>query len=242
MPRIRAVSVDGARNAPRGETAQFDGEVTGDVETVGALAPRARIAVYFAPNTPRGFLDAVAAAVHDRRQRNTVLSISWGLAEVHWQRSTLLALNRVLLEAAVLGITVCCSSGDYGSFADARDREAHVNFPGSSPYVLACGGTTLVGARSRIRSERVWHNHRGASGGGAGAISAATWQAASARGSAPGRGVLTWQRTRSMTGSHLGHGQGMSAPTTASLSGNRVRINQHCAAIDRRRRIVPTFR
>ena len=43
-----------------------------------------------------------------------MISISWGMAEVHWRRSMVLAFNQVLLEAAVLGITVCCSSGDKG--------------------------------------------------------------------------------------------------------------------------------
>jgi kumamolisin len=170
MPRIRSRSVDGARNAPGGETAQFDGEVTGDLETVGALAPRARITVYFAPNTAQGFLEGVAAAVHDARARNSVISISWGQAEVHWHHNILLAFNQVLLEAAILGVSVCCSSGDFGAFADARDRVPHVNFPGSSPYVLSCGGTTLLADGETIESERVWHNKTGASGGGVSAI------------------------------------------------------------------------
>lgn len=170
MPHIRSRSVDGASNSPDGTTAQYDGEVTGDLETVGAIAPRARITVYFAPNTARGFFEAVEAAVHDGRARNSVISISWGQAEVHWHRNVLLAFNQVLLEAAILGISVCCSSGDYGAFADAHDRVPHVNFPGSSPYVLSCGGTTLLADGETIQSERVWHNETGASGGGVSAI------------------------------------------------------------------------
>jgi kumamolisin len=237
MPRIQARSVDGARNAPRGRTAQFDGEVTGDLETVSALAPRARIAVYFAPNSPRGFFEAVAAAVHDRRQRNTVLSISWGMAEPHWRRSSLIAFNQVLQEAAVLGITVCVSSGDHGPFADANDRRAHVNFPASSPYVLACGGTTLVGARGRIRSECVWHNHTGASGGGVSAIfPQPSWQRGiraprTASGSL-GRGVpdvaanadpLTGYRIFGHGHWHVGAGTSAAAPLWAGLV---ARLNQ----------------
>lgn len=177
MPDIRWKSVHGARNAPNGDTAMFDGEVTGDVQTVGAIAPRARIVVYFAPNTHRGFFEAISEAVHDPRARNTVVSISWGQAEVHWRRRTVSALNRVLLEAAALGVTVCCSSGDFGAYADQNDRTPHVNFPGSSPYALACGGTTLIGKRDRIDSERVWNNHTGASGGGvSGIFELPAWQ------------------------------------------------------------------
>lgn len=180
LPDIRWKSVHGARNAPNGDTAMFDGEVTGDIQTVGAIAPRARIVVYFAPNTHRGFFEAISEAVHDPKNRNSVVSISWGQAEVHWRHRTVSALNRVLLEAAALGVTVCCSSGDFGAFADQNDRVPHVNFPGSSPYALACGGTTLIGDRDRIHSERVWNNHTGASGGGVSAIfELPAWQQAS---------------------------------------------------------------
>jgi len=237
MPRIRAKSVDGVRNAPRGPTAQFDGEVTGDIETVGAIAPRAEIAVYFGPNTSRGFFECVAAAVHDERAHNHVLSISWGQAEVHWRRSTLMGFDRLLLEAAVLGITVCCSSGDSGSFADKRDRVAHVNYPGSSPYVLSCGGTTLHGTGARIRSETVWHNATGASGGGVSSIFAKPhWQrdmqVPRARGGFEGRGVpdvaanadpLTGYRIYGHGAWHVGAGTSAAAPLWAGLV---ARINQ----------------
>ncbi len=237
MPRIRAKSVDGVRNAPRGPTAQFDGEISGDIETVGAIAPRAEISVYFGPNTSRGFFECVAAAVHDEGAQNNVLSISWGQAEAHWRRSTLIGFDRLLLEAAVRGITVCCSSGDYGSFADRRDRVAHVNYPGSSPYVLSCGGTTLHGKRSRIHSETVWHNATGASGGGISSVFAKPhWQAhvsvPLARGGFEGRGVpdvaanadpLTGYRVFVHGAWHVGAGTSASSPLWAGLI---ARINQ----------------
>ncbi len=43
---------------PAGDPNSADGEVALDIEVVGSIAPGARIAVYFAPNTDRGFLDA----------------------------------------------------------------------------------------------------------------------------------------------------------------------------------------
>jgi kumamolisin len=237
MPEIRVRSVSGARNAPYGESRAYDGEVTGDVQTVGALAPGARIVVYFAPNDTRGFFEAVAAAVHDRRQGNTVLSISWGQGEVHWHRGVMRAFDRVLLEAAVLGVTVCCSSGDWGAFADTNDRVAHVNYPGSSPYVLACGGTTLHGERGTIGSERVWHNHTGASGGGVSdAFPRPSWQEGlripRATGGHRGRGVpdvasnadpLTGYRVFVHGAWHVGAGTSASAPLWAGLI---ARINE----------------
>src|SRR3982074_1413245 len=64
QPRVTAVSVDGGSNSP-GVPSGPDGEVMLDIEVVGAVAPGARIAVYFAPNTDQGFIDAVSTAVHD---------------------------------------------------------------------------------------------------------------------------------------------------------------------------------
>jgi kumamolisin len=236
-PAFRSISVCGARNAPAGATRAFDGEVTGDIETAGAIAPRARVGVYFAPNTARGFLEAVAAAVHDPRQRITVLSISWGQAEVHWRRRTLQHLNRILLEAAALGVTVCCASGDHGSFADLFDRQPHVCFPGSSPWSLACGGTSLVGSRGRIVSETVWHNTAGASGGGVSEIfPMPAWQQHSrvpkTTSGRRGRGVpdvashadpLKGYRFFCLGKWHVGAGTSASAPLWAGLI---ARLNQ----------------
>ena len=236
-PTYVAVSVSGAKNAPYGPTASFDGEVTGDIETIGALAPGARVAVYFAPNTARGFLDAVARAVHDPRRQISVLSISWGQAEVHWARRTLRALNEVLLEAAVLGVSVCCASGDHGAFADLRDRVPHVTFPASSPYALACGGTTLVAKRKRIVSERVWNNKTGASGGGVSVVfPTPTWQRFSrvpkASNRRRGRGVpdvasnadpQTGFRIYGHGAWHVGAGTSAAAPLWAALI---ARLNQ----------------
>lgn len=231
MPRYSTVSVCGARNAPAGLGAAYDGEVTGDIETIGAIVPAARITVYFAPNTTRGFFEAVSTAVHDATRNITVLSISWGQAEVHWRLRTLLGMNRVLLEAAAMGVTVCCSSGDHGSFADTRDRNPHVCFPGSSPWALACGGTTLIGKGRRIVSETVWHNATGASGGGVSVIlPRPRWQKhsrvpLSAR-KTRGRGVpdvaahadpLIGYRFYCAGGWHVGAGTSASAPMWAGL-------------------------
>ena len=52
-----------------------------DIEVAGAVAPKAKIVVYFAPNTDAGFLDAIASAVHDTVNKPSVISISWGAAE-----------------------------------------------------------------------------------------------------------------------------------------------------------------
>jgi len=42
-----------------------DGEVMLDIEVAASVAPGAKIAVYFTPNTDQGFMDAITTAVHD---------------------------------------------------------------------------------------------------------------------------------------------------------------------------------
>src|SRR6185312_5345019 len=64
-PAVTAVSVDQASNPPTGDPNGPDGEVMLDIEVAGAIAPAAAIAVYFAPNTDAGFLDAITTAIHD---------------------------------------------------------------------------------------------------------------------------------------------------------------------------------
>lgn len=162
-PQVVTVGVDGGANAPTGSPDGPDGEVMLDVEVIGALAPGARQVVYFAPNTDRGFLDAVTTAIHDDTHRPSVVSISWGGAESSWTRQALTAFDGAFADAGALGVTVCVASGDDGSSDRVTDGRAHVDFPASSPHVLACGGTRLTST-----DEVVWGTvpGRGAGGGG----------------------------------------------------------------------------
>jgi kumamolisin len=163
-----AVSVDGAQNSPTGDPNGPDGEVVLDIEIAGGVAPGARLAVYFGPNTDQGFLDAINAAIHDQVRRPSVISISWGAAESQWTPQAMNAFNAAFHDAALMGISVCAASGDSGSSDGEVDRNVHVDFPASSPWVLGCGGTTLVAHGTTIQSETVWDNgtNGGATGGG----------------------------------------------------------------------------
>lgn len=165
-PNITAVSVDGGQNSPGSDA---DGEVMLDIEVVGAIASGANIAVYFAPNTEQGFVDAITDAVHDTSRSPSVVSISWGGPEDSWTQQGQTAMNSALQDAASLGVTVTVAAGDNGSTDGAGDSMLHVDFPASSPYALACGGTTLRASGTSISSEVVWNeiaNNEGATGGG----------------------------------------------------------------------------
>ncbi|MFD9893463.1 protease pro-enzyme activation domain-containing protein [Amycolatopsis sp. NPDC059027] len=165
-PTIRAVEVDGAKNAPTGDPSSADGEVLLDIEVAGALAPKATQLVYFAPNTDRGFLDAVSTAVH-ATPTPAAVSISWGQSEDQWTAQARAAMDQVFTDAAALGVTVCVASGDNGSGDGQNDGKAHVDFPAASPHALACGGTRLeAGPDGKITSETVWNEPSGGATGG----------------------------------------------------------------------------
>src|SRR5208282_5666472 len=157
-----AVSVDGGTNSP-GDPSGPDAEVMLDIEVSGAIAPGAKIAVYFAPNTDQGFLDAVTTAVHDTTNQPSVISISWGQAESEWTSQALTNFDQAFQAAAAIGVTVCIAAGDNGSSDGVTDGSNHVDFPASDPFVLGCGGTTIKTSNNQIVSETVWNG--GASGG-----------------------------------------------------------------------------
>jgi kumamolisin len=167
-PRISMVSVDHGRNNPTGDPNGPDGEVMLDIEVAGALAYMAGIAVYFAPNTDAGFVDALTSAVHDAQNKPSVISISWGGPESSWTPQAMTAFDQALQDAAAMGITVCVASGDDGSSDGLDDGADHVDFPASSPHCLACGGTSLEAQGESITSEVAWNDGagRGATGGG----------------------------------------------------------------------------
>ncbi|MCI4372557.1 MAG: S53 family peptidase [Thermoplasmata archaeon] len=168
-PTVVAVSVDGVTNAPSGDPKGPDGEVQLDLEVAGSIAPGASLVAYFAPNTDSGFLDGLSAAVHDSVRRPSVISISWGGPEDSWTAQGRSALNAVCEDAASMGITVLVAAGDGGATDGVGGGPFVVDFPASSPFVLACGGTSLKLDGSTISSEVVWNDLAagdGATGGG----------------------------------------------------------------------------
>jgi kumamolisin len=165
QPTVISVSVDKGKNAPTNANSA-DGEVQLDIEVIGAVAPGAKIVVYFAPNTSQGFQDALTTAIHDTTNQPSVISISWGSAESTWTAQAMTAFDSAAQDAAALGVTICAASGDSGSSDGVTDGANHVDFPASSPNILACGGTSLQSSNGEITSETVWNDASGAGGGG----------------------------------------------------------------------------
>ena len=148
-----------------------------DMEIIGTVAPGAKIVMYFVEDGKDGSeqqcLQAVTTAVHDSSADLSILSLSWGVPEFEHgesggrrtraQKQFQENLNDVLETAAHLGITVCVASGDNASAGFLNDPKlgwdgkAHVDFPASSPFVLACGGTHVIDASEANLREEAWH-------------------------------------------------------------------------------------
>jgi kumamolisin len=165
-PQVTAVPVDNAQNTFTGQGA--DGEVALDIQVAGAVAPGARIAVYFTPNDPsgRGFIDAVSAAVNDAVNAPSVISISWGGPDEDPTDNFLMNFEKVLQSAMMMNVTVCTAAGDNGAADETPrdtqgqplwDGQVHTDYPSSSQFALACGGTRLIANGNTIESETVWN-------------------------------------------------------------------------------------
>src|SRR6202012_3227558 len=180
-----------------GKDTNADGEVMLDIEVVGAVANGAQIAVYFAPNTDQGFIDAVTTAVHDMTNSPSVISISWGGPEDSWTTQARTQMDQAFTDAGGLGITVTAAA-EGGSTDGATDGKQHVDFPASAPHALGCGGTSLHASGATISSETVWGGGAAANGatggGGVGEFALPSYQADAkvpdnVDTSKPGRGV-----------------------------------------------------
>jgi kumamolisin len=78
-----------------------------------------------------------------------------------------------------MGITVTTATGDFGAKALLNAPSLTVQYPSTSPYVLACGGTRLaVDADNQITDEATWNSGTTGSAGGVSAFATLPqWQA-----------------------------------------------------------------
>jgi len=115
--------------------------------------------VYFAPNTAQGKYNALTTALADRKNNPSVLSCSWGMYEAGFPPQDLSVLDWAYQFSVLAHVTICSSSGDRGD-GSAICGKPSVQFPASSPYVLACGGTHLIADQDQL-DESVWDESLG---------------------------------------------------------------------------------
>jgi Pro-kumamolisin, activation domain/IPT/TIG domain len=183
LSRLHVHSVDGGQPAGSGS-----GEAILDVEDVSAIAPGADIDVYVgvSPGSDGTIYDPVDgyAAIIDA-DTDQVISTSWGLCEqaVQAGQPGLQAAENLLFEqAAAQGQSVFAAAGDNGSddcntfetsTPVAGQNPLSVDDPGSQPYVVSVGGTTIDDAATQPPAEHVWND--GADGGGGGGGISQSW-------------------------------------------------------------------
>lgn len=145
-----------------GTTSEKNEETTMDLTLMGAQVPASDIYMYIAKDAKfSNFALAFNQMVVDNHA--AVMSVSWGLCERGTGRLIMKTENAIFKQAAAQGIALFASSGDDGAY-DCKQKKLNwdVDFPSSSPYVTAVGGTTMHHSDGVRQSESAWSG----SGGG----------------------------------------------------------------------------
>jgi kumamolisin len=150
------------------------GETTQDISIAGAAARGASLAVYFTTFDQPGWVDLLLRVVHPSPGDPlcSVLSTSFyvsngddpvELAADHVTIAWVNAVSAALQDMAIQGVTFCTVSGDYGVNCSAygkgpSDGLQHVVYPGSDPWALCCGGTTIGNIVGNTCDEWNWND------------------------------------------------------------------------------------
>lgn len=142
--------------APGVTPEEAGGEFTMDIQAVHAMAPEANIVYVVGSEATWGdkLLDGFATIVDQRLADVVSTSVMAGYTPGS-APDAIAAYERLFQEAAVEGITFTFASGDSGG--GLVDGVRTVEYPPSSPWVTAVGGTTLaIGPRNGYLREIVW--------------------------------------------------------------------------------------
>ena len=161
-PVVRQFAMPGATR----DTGTAPEETVLDIEALASLAPGlARITPIYVPldqGFSNSFLLFMFGALDPSRQEGKlpdILSISDGVCESRFTRDQLRLGERLLVQAAALGITALSASGDLG-FRGCFINRPGTMFPASSPFVTSVGGTDLkLTRRNGIASQIVWSTY-----------------------------------------------------------------------------------
>jgi subtilase family serine protease len=141
-----------------------------DVEWSGAIATGANIVfVYVGSNSTFNVYDSVHYAVDENIA--PIISISYGSCETDLDATDISTVEAWGAQAVAQGQTIVASSGDSGStscfgytgttdggqtFTTAMDQALAVNYPASSAYVTAAGGTEITATDSLSTNSTYW--------------------------------------------------------------------------------------
>jgi subtilase family serine protease len=154
-------------------------ETTLDVDWAHAMAPGAAINLVVTPNAETQGVQGIPNMQHAQafalsHHLGTIWSNSWATTEQAFHTAaSIQVLNRFYAKAAAAGISAFFATGDSGvANTDKQGRLfpfPTVNYPSSSPDVVAVGGTEVTHPTASITSyqpESVWNDGFGAGGGG----------------------------------------------------------------------------
>ncbi len=134
------------------------GEETLDVEAVHGMAPAAKIVYVGAPNNFQD-LDAALNFVVDRHVASIVTN-SYGWTTELLPFGYIKPFEDIIMQGVAEGIGIYFSSGDYSDESLVMGYRT-ADWPASSPWVTAVGGTTLaVGASNNYLFETGWGTTR----------------------------------------------------------------------------------
>jgi kumamolisin len=154
--RLNVVTVDGGAGPISDESGSTESDL--DVQQTGAIASKAKVRVYVAPNTDPGFADAFFAAASDNIA--DTVSSSWGESETDIQAAIaegsepagyIAVFDEVFAEFGAQGQSNFSASGDSGAYdavGTLGTTNLAVDAPGSSPLTTSAGGTTLPGTQT----------------------------------------------------------------------------------------------
>ncbi len=149
--------ITNVNEGPMSDPLGWQAEVTLDVEMVHAMAPGAKIVLVASPNNFND-LDEADNWVVIHHLAN-IVSNSWGLSSDLANPGQGSRDERIFMQAAAEGVGLNFSSGDNGDELASTGNKS-VDFPASSPWVTAVGGTSLfLNSDSSYNFETAWGTH-----------------------------------------------------------------------------------
>ncbi|HUW77288.1 MAG TPA: S53 family peptidase [Candidatus Nanopelagicaceae bacterium] len=158
--QFKQVVAPGTFNAPQNKSQSpqgWYGEETLDVEAVHSMAPGANIVYVGSANSSQD-IDAALNHVVDRKLA-TIVTNSYGFNTEALPKGLIKPLNDTFIQAAIEGIGIYFASGDGGDETGGTGNPAYAtaDWPATSPWVTAVGGTSLaVGATNNYLFETGW--------------------------------------------------------------------------------------
>jgi subtilase family serine protease len=151
---------------PKQDPEGWSGEQTLDVEAVHTMAPGAKILYVGSPNNYQDMGSALNWIIS--RHAADIVTNSYGFAGEALPPGYIKPQNDMFVQAAATGISLFFSSGDDGdeTFGDSSASPTP-DWPASSPWVTAVGGTSLgVNSDNQRQFELGWQTEKSVLDGG----------------------------------------------------------------------------